>query len=193
MAVDKAVDSGLLDAGLTAVADAIRAKSGDDAVMSFPAGFVSAIGGLLGPKLLESNMIPPDAVWSPGYVSGTGAIAAASATTKEKYTTITSDDLAGRSVLLLALVSAASQPWVGIGSYKADGTYISRSASNLNTFPISVGSMLGLVAFACTLSAEAQMVKPSFRTYGTCLVGVYDISALADALTECGVMKEVQA
>lgn len=43
MAIDKAVDSARLDAGLTSVADAIRAKGGSSASLAFPAGFVSAI------------------------------------------------------------------------------------------------------------------------------------------------------
>lgn len=43
MAYDKAVDSAQLDANLTSVADAIRAKGGTDAQLAFPAGFVSAV------------------------------------------------------------------------------------------------------------------------------------------------------
>ena len=43
MAIDKAVDSAQLDAGLTSVADAIRTKGGSSASLAFPAGFISAI------------------------------------------------------------------------------------------------------------------------------------------------------
>ena len=43
MAYDKAVDSGVLDAGLKSIADAIRTKGGTSDVMAFPAGFVAAI------------------------------------------------------------------------------------------------------------------------------------------------------
>lgn len=43
MAIDKAVDSAQLDAGLTSVADAIRTKGGSSASLAFPDGFVSAI------------------------------------------------------------------------------------------------------------------------------------------------------
>ena len=46
MAIDKAIDSGALDASLTAVADAIRAKGGTNAALAFPDGFVSAIGAI---------------------------------------------------------------------------------------------------------------------------------------------------
>lgn len=43
MSLDKLVDSTQLDADLTSVADAIRAKSGGSEQLAFPAGFVSEI------------------------------------------------------------------------------------------------------------------------------------------------------
>ena len=46
MAVDKVVDSTQLDADLTSVANAIRAKSGGSGSLAFPAGFVSEIGDI---------------------------------------------------------------------------------------------------------------------------------------------------
>ena len=46
MAVDKVVDSTQLDADLTSVANAIRAKSGGSGSLAFPAGFVSEIGNI---------------------------------------------------------------------------------------------------------------------------------------------------
>lgn len=46
MAVDKAVDSAVLDAGLTDIADAIREKGGTSAELSFPRGFVDAVDAL---------------------------------------------------------------------------------------------------------------------------------------------------
>lgn len=46
MAVDKLVDSSQLDADLTSVANAIRAKSGGVSQLAFPAGFVSEIGNI---------------------------------------------------------------------------------------------------------------------------------------------------
>lgn len=46
MAVDKLVDSTQLDADLTSVANAIRAKSGGSSQLAFPAGFVSEIGNI---------------------------------------------------------------------------------------------------------------------------------------------------
>ena len=46
MAVDKLVDSAQLDADLSSVADAIRAKSGSNGSLSFPSGFVDAIDAI---------------------------------------------------------------------------------------------------------------------------------------------------
>ena len=46
MAVDKLIDSSQLDADLTAVADAIRARGGPSASLAFPVGFIDAIDAL---------------------------------------------------------------------------------------------------------------------------------------------------
>lgn len=46
MAIDKLVDSAQLNADLTSVANAIRARSGGSGSLSFPAGFVSEIGNI---------------------------------------------------------------------------------------------------------------------------------------------------
>lgn len=43
MAYDKVIDSSVLDANLTSVANAIRSKGGSSASLAFPAGFVNAI------------------------------------------------------------------------------------------------------------------------------------------------------
>ena len=48
MAIDKAIDSTLLNANLTLIANAVRAKSGASAQLAFPDGFVSAINGISG-------------------------------------------------------------------------------------------------------------------------------------------------
>ena len=48
MALDKVVDSAVLDAGMTAVADAIRAKSGTTEPLAWPDGFKAAIEAILG-------------------------------------------------------------------------------------------------------------------------------------------------
>ena len=46
MAIDKAVDSAALDAGMTSVADAIRAKAGTTGPLAWPDGFITAISGI---------------------------------------------------------------------------------------------------------------------------------------------------
>lgn len=43
MAYDKVIDSSVLDANLTSVANAIRSKGGTSASLAFPAGFINAI------------------------------------------------------------------------------------------------------------------------------------------------------
>lgn len=46
MAIDKVIDSTVLNANLTTVANAIRAKGGTSAALAFPDGFVSAVGAI---------------------------------------------------------------------------------------------------------------------------------------------------
>lgn len=46
MAIDKAVDSQQLDAGLTSIADSIRAKGGTTDALTFPGGFAAAISAI---------------------------------------------------------------------------------------------------------------------------------------------------
>lgn len=46
MAYDKAVDSAALDAGLTAIANAIREKAGSSDVLAFPTAMVDAIAAI---------------------------------------------------------------------------------------------------------------------------------------------------
>lgn len=58
MAIDKAVDSGVLDAGLKAIADTIRNKSGASDALLFPDGFNAAISSIQGDsiKILPTNL-----------------------------------------------------------------------------------------------------------------------------------------
>lgn len=46
MAFDKVVDSAALDAGMTGVADAIRAKAGTTEPLAWPDGYISAIAAI---------------------------------------------------------------------------------------------------------------------------------------------------
>lgn len=59
MAVDKLVDSTQLDADLTSVANAIRAKGGTSGQLAFPAGFVQAIGDISGGGGGENKWVRP--------------------------------------------------------------------------------------------------------------------------------------
>lgn len=62
MSVDKLVDSTQLDADLTSVANAIRAKGGTSGALSFPNGFISAV------EAIET------AQWTEQTVSTAGAV-----------------------------------------------------------------------------------------------------------------------
>ena len=57
MAYDKVVDSEKLEQGLTKVADAIRDKTGDADVLSFPDGMVESLAGASAAKLFRQHMI----------------------------------------------------------------------------------------------------------------------------------------
>lgn len=57
MALDKVVDSAALDAGMTAVADAIRAKAGTTEPLAWPDGFKSAVDGITGGSLSVTDEI----------------------------------------------------------------------------------------------------------------------------------------
>lgn len=46
MAIDKVVDSAVLDAGMKSVADAIRAKAGTTDLLTWPDGFKAAVEGI---------------------------------------------------------------------------------------------------------------------------------------------------
>ena len=48
MALDKVVDSAALDAGITSVANAIRAKTGNTDMLAWPNGFLAAIAEITG-------------------------------------------------------------------------------------------------------------------------------------------------
>lgn len=48
MALDKVVDSAVLDAEMTSVANAIRAKTGNTDMLAWPDGFATAIAGITG-------------------------------------------------------------------------------------------------------------------------------------------------
>ena len=56
MAIDKAIDSGVLDANLTTVAQAIRAKGGTTQPLTFPGGFKSAI------EAIETGITPEGSI-----------------------------------------------------------------------------------------------------------------------------------
>lgn len=72
MANYKVVDADKLDAAMTSVADAIRAKSGTDDSLAFPDGFVSAVEGIQAGEEIgygTNGMIYIENVVVPDYVT----------------------------------------------------------------------------------------------------------------------------
>ena len=90
MAVDKLVDRTQLDADLTSVADAIRAKGGTSASLVFPEDFVTAIGNISGgstPQPLTMGTIRPDATLVQAYTYDKWMLADEVLTSLPEYTT----------------------------------------------------------------------------------------------------------
>lgn len=79
MAYDKVIDSAKLDADLTTVADAIRAKSGASAALAFPEGFVASVSKIpigSGTELpeLKDPGTAEDLVWGKEMIDGDGNV-----------------------------------------------------------------------------------------------------------------------
>lgn len=63
MAIDKAVDSTLLNSNLTSVANAIRTKGGTAAQLAFPSDFVSAINNIRSETVKQIAIRPDAELW----------------------------------------------------------------------------------------------------------------------------------
>lgn len=78
MALDKVIDSAALDAGMTAVADAIRAKAGTTEPLSWPDGFITAINGIEtgggGASWVTISETLPNAMYRLGDVNMDGSL-----------------------------------------------------------------------------------------------------------------------
>ena len=79
MALDKVVDSAALDAGMTSVADAIRAKTGTTEPLAWPDGFATAIreietGGGGGASWVTISETLPNAMYQLGDVNMDGSL-----------------------------------------------------------------------------------------------------------------------
>lgn len=100
MALDKVVDSTQLNAGLTTVANAIRAKGGTDAQLAFPDGFASAVEAIEGTPTLQ--------------IVVTTSVGAAVTATKGTYSVSGTADSTG--------VCTLTVPETGVWSVKAQTT-----------------------------------------------------------------------
>lgn len=78
MALDKVVDSAALDAGMTAVADTIRAKAGTTEPLAWPDGFITAISGIEtgggGASWVTISETLPNAMYRLGDVNMDGSL-----------------------------------------------------------------------------------------------------------------------
>lgn len=78
MALDKVIDSAALDAGMTAVADAIRAKAGTTEPLAWPDGFITAISGIEtgggGASWVTISETLPNAMYKLGDVNMDGSL-----------------------------------------------------------------------------------------------------------------------
>ena len=68
MAFDTVVDGTQLEADLTSVANAIRAKTGGSADLTFPSGFVSAIAGVPSDGIATGRFTPVSSTYEPGKI-----------------------------------------------------------------------------------------------------------------------------
>ncbi len=125
--------------------------------------------------LLRSiNIIPKNVVWSPGYISSTdGSIINQSATTKEVYTAFDYEAQTPRRLVAIGRYRVPDAAWVGIGTYKADGTFISRPSNNMT--PFKVGDYYYWITTTyLALDDTTEKVKVSFRTYGEADIMIFD-------------------
>lgn len=160
MAIDKAVDSAQLDAGLTSVADAIRAKGGSSASLAFPDGFVSAIqaistgsgGGAncivhgtytaASAKYITYHMFTGESPWIPSPAYSSGAILC-------RTDFELSPDAAGpQNVHLAVFIYSPTKMYIGTIGQRANGTsqqsygqVISRSSPNSFSDVANFGSL----------------------------------------------------
>ena len=78
MSLDKVIDSAALDAGMTAVADAIRAKAGTTEPLAWPDGFAAAISGIEtgggGASWVTISETLPNAMYRLGDVNMDGSL-----------------------------------------------------------------------------------------------------------------------
>lgn len=127
MAKDKAVDSASLDAGLKAIADAIREKAGTSDALAFPEGMAAAIRGIEtggGGNIVVGSVTPET----------NGAITITH-NWGEEYNT--SKKISGKTTILII---AASSSWLTNGVYSICCVGNSYGANGSGTEYIGVNS-----------------------------------------------------
>lgn len=153
---------------LTAIADAIRAKTGGSALIN-PEDMASEIDGLLiGGKITNLiNGLP----LSSGYINQNGTIGAADGTRKEVYTAkfdVTPNDF----IITIVKVPVTNRThWCALGFYTEEDEWVSRIAPYNSGTNITMGG-------AVQVPSNAHKASMSFRSYGDCEAAAFAVSEL---------------
>ena len=133
MAYDKVVDSAVLDAGLTSIADGIRAKGGTTDTMSFPDGMVNAIAAIeTGSSAYES--LAANLITSRSTIVGTGMISSI----LKNATNI--DDYALNKTRIRTITIPSSITIIGSYAFSNNPSLATVTFNNSNLKSIGVGA-----------------------------------------------------
>lgn len=113
MAIDKLVDSSQLDTDLTSIANAIRAKGGTSAQLTFPNEFVTAINAISG---------------------GGGSTLVTKTITENGTYTATDDDADGYSEVTVNVPTSGSSAWTKVAETSYQVSTTSTSATRVATW-----------------------------------------------------------
>lgn len=113
MAIDKLVDSSQLDADLTSIANAIRAKGGTSAQLTFPNEFVTAINAISG---------------------GGGSTLVTKTITENGTYTATDDDADGYSEVTVNVPTSGSSAWTKVAERSYQVSTTSTTSTTVDTW-----------------------------------------------------------
>ena len=192
MSVDKLVDSSQLDADLTSVANAIRAKSGGSGQLAFPAGFVSEIGNISGGggssafELVDTIVVQN----VPDWTSTTGS------TTDTQYSVTGLDGTYYMAVITCDTQISTSTEWgmsacclsrntngniTSSGAFQQKGTAtldfsaLSANVSSTSSYGVSIDNNKSTIQFTrkCYSASSFQIIRG-----GTYRIKLYELKSL---------------
>ena len=178
------------DTDLTAVADAIRAKGGSAAKLSFPEGFVKTVQDLPGAEDRPNLLGVAGLQWFPGYLNASGNLQNPSATNQE----MTSDfaalprDATGQLLFTLELPAAnAASCWGAYIVYDAGKNIL----GSRRQFAFIEGVSGNGRKLMCSLSdhgeSRAAFIRVSFRSFGSARVCLETVPSLQEDMADKGV------